>query len=111
MHTENPQEKVRRNEIWEEGERNRSKTYTSFRRFVDSSIAHANFRQCGGVASLSWSVLPADNTPCQNRLRRAIHSRAPRRASALQVAVEERGELRLRQSADLLSGDRAVLEE
>ncbi|VVD28389.1 protein of unknown function [Paraburkholderia dioscoreae] len=62
MHTENPQEKVRRNEIWEESERNRSRTYTSFRRFADSSIAHANFRQCDGMASFLLSVLPADNT-------------------------------------------------
>ena len=63
MHTENPQEKVRRNEIWEESERNRSRTYTSFRRFADSSIAHANFRQCGGMASFLSGVLSPDNTP------------------------------------------------
>src|ERR1700761_6205959 len=101
MHTENPQEKVRRNEIWEESERNRSRTYTSFRRFVDSSIAQANFRQCDGMASFLSGTLSIDNVPER-------FARNPRRAGStplrllLQIAVEERRELRLRQRAHFL---------
>src|ERR1051325_2567467 len=110
MHTENPQEKVRRNEIWEESERNRSRTYTSSRRFADSSIAHANFRQRGDMASFSLSVLSADNTLNTGAGRSGETCRVPMRA-ALQVAVEERGELRFRQCADLLRGDCAILKE
>ena len=79
MHTENPQEKVRRNEIWEESERNRSRTYTSFRRFADSSIAHAKFRQYDGLASFLLGVLSLDNTPIAARLKVPRASRAPRR--------------------------------
>src|SRR5258708_40032744 len=77
MHTENPQEKVRRNEIWEESERNRSRTYTSFRRFADSSIAHANFRQYDGLASFLLSVLSLDNTLMAARRKVAKAQGAP----------------------------------
>src|SRR5579859_4952844 len=79
MHTENPQEKVRRNEIWEESERNRSRTYTSLRRFADSSIAHAKFREYDGLASFLLGVLSLDNTPIAARLKVSRASRAPRR--------------------------------
>src|ERR1700754_309758 len=85
MHTENPREKVRQEmKSGRRVERNRSRTYTSFRRFLDSSIAQANSRLlCRSAASR--------RACCQATTDDAHHERAATSFRSSRCGSELRG--------------------